>query len=70
MALNIAADIVMVQKLFIGNQEIYHSKFSFYWLPKKKKELKIMTAIGKNLENKSMVNHKKKTRFFRREYND
>lgn len=50
--------IVIVQEPFIDNQEICHSGFNFYWLPKEKKELKVITAIRKDLKDKIIVNHK------------
>ena len=31
MALNIGAGLVMLQEPFIGNQELVHSAFNFYW---------------------------------------
>ena len=30
-ALRVEVDIVMVQEPFLGNQEISHSAFNFYW---------------------------------------
>ena len=30
-ALNIGAGIIMLQKPFIGNQELVHNAFNFYW---------------------------------------
>lgn len=45
--LSIETDIIIVQKPFIGNQKIFHSKFNFYWPKKERKNIKIMIAIKK-----------------------
>lgn len=56
--IGVRARIAMVQKPFIGSQEICHSRFNFHWLPGKKKELEVMTAVEKDLGDKIMVDHK------------
>lgn len=58
MVLSIGIRIGIIEKLFICNQEIWHSKFKFYWSSKEKKELSVMTTIRKNLENKIVNNYK------------
>ncbi len=38
-ALSVEAGIAMVQEPFIGNREICHSGFNFYWPPGERKEI-------------------------------
>ena len=56
-ALNIRAGIIMVYELFIGNQEISQSKFNFYWPKEKKKNIRVMMAIRKELVDKIIVDY-------------
>lgn len=56
--ISIKVGIVMVQKLCIGSWEICHSRFNFYWPPKEKKEIWVMTAVRKNLGDKIMVDYR------------
>lgn len=48
-AWSVGAGIVMIQEPFIGNQEISYSGFHFYWSQEEKKNIRIMTIVGKNL---------------------
>ena len=57
-ALYVGAGIVMIQELFIGNWEICHSGFNVYWLPDKRKEIRVMTAVRKDLGYKIMIYYK------------
>lgn len=45
MALSIKAGIVILQKLFIGNQEISHNTFNHYWPQEKRSEIRLVTVI-------------------------
>lgn len=44
-ALSIKAGIVILQKPFIGNQEISYSTFNYYWSQEKKSEIRLVTVI-------------------------
>ncbi len=57
-ALSVEAGIVLVQEPFIGNREICHSGFNFYWPPGERKEIRVMTAVRKDLGDKIMVDHR------------
>lgn len=56
--LSIKAGIIMVRNLLISNQEIYHSRFNFYWPQDDRKNIKVMMAIRKNLMDKIVINHR------------
>ena len=56
--ISIKARIVMVQEPFIGSREICHSEFNFYWPPGKRKEIRVMTVVRKDLGDKIMVDHR------------
>ena len=56
--LSIKAGIILIQEPFIGNQEISHSGFNFYWPQDKRKNVKVMTVVRKTLVDKIVVNHK------------
>lgn len=56
--ISIGARIVMIQESFIGSQEIYYSGFNFYWSPKQKNKIQVITAVRKDLRNKIMVDHR------------
>ena len=56
-ALSIRAGIVMVQEPFIGNREIAHSRFNFYWPQGERKNIRVMTVVRKELVDKIMINH-------------
>lgn len=45
----------MIQELFIANQEIWDSWWNFYCLLKEKKEIWVMSAVWRDLENGSIV---------------
>ncbi len=57
-ALSVGVGIVMVQEPFIGSREICHSGFNFYWLPGERKEIRVMTAVRKDLGDKIIVDHR------------
>ncbi len=48
----------MIKELFMGNQEICHSRFNFYWSQKERKEIRIMITIQENLADQIMMDHK------------
>lgn len=56
-ALSIGAGIVIIQDSFIGNQEIYHSKFNFYLSLREKKKIRIMIVVRKDLADNIMVDY-------------
>ncbi len=56
--LSIKADIVMIQELFIGNQETYHTRFNFYRPQKDRQKIRVMTEIKKNLADKMIMSQK------------
>lgn len=56
--LSVKAGIVIIQELFIDNQEISYSRFNFYWPQRKRKNIKVMTIVRKNLIDKIMVDHR------------
>lgn len=57
-AISVEAGIVIVQEPFIGSQEICHNGFNFYWPPGKRKEIRVMTAVRKDLGDKIMTDHR------------
>ena len=57
-ALSVKAGIVMIQETFIGNREISHSGFNFYWPQGERKNIRVMTAVRKNLVDKIVVDHR------------
>lgn len=57
-ALSVEAGIVIVQELFIGNREISHIGFNFYWPQGEKKNIRVMTAVRKDLIDKIMIDHR------------
>lgn len=56
--LSVRAGIVVVQELFIGSWEISHSGFNFYWSKGGKKEIRVMRAVRKDLEDKIIVDQR------------
>ncbi len=59
-ALSVKAGIVMVQEPFIGNREIFHGEFNFYCPQGERKNIRVMTAVRKNLvvdHRTDLVNH-------------
>ncbi len=56
--LSVEAGIVMIQEPFIGNREISHSGFNFYWPQGERKNIRVMTAVRKTLVDKIMVDHR------------
>ena len=57
-ALSVEAGIIIIQEPFIGNQEISHSGFNFYWPQGERKNMRVMTAVRKNLADKIVVDHR------------
>ena len=57
-ALSVGAGIVMIQEPFIGSRELCHSGFNFYWPQGERKEIRVMTAIKKDLGDKISVDHR------------
>lgn len=57
-ALSVETVIFIIQELFIGNHEISHNEFNFYWPQSERKNIRIMTVVRKNLADKMMVNHR------------
>ncbi len=57
-ALSLKAGIVMIQEPFIGSREIYHSGFNLYWPKGERKNIRVMTAVKKDLVDKVVVDHK------------
>ena len=57
-ALSVEVSIVIIQELFIGNKEISHSKFNFFWPQGERKNIRVMTVVRKNLADKIIVDHR------------
>lgn len=57
-ALNIGAGVVMLQEPFIGNQELFHSAFNFYWPQRDRTATRTMIAVRKDLLDKIVVEHR------------
>lgn len=57
-ALNIEVSIIVIQKLFISNWDKSHDGFNFYWPQGKRKNIKVMTSVRKNLTNKIVIDHR------------
>ncbi len=57
-ALSIGAGIVMLQEPFIGNRELCHSAFNFYWPQGNRTEIRAMTAVRRDLQDKIVVEHR------------
>ena len=57
-ALSITAEMVMLQKPFIGNREISHSVFNFYWPQGNRSEIRVVTAIRKDLMDKLVIENR------------
>ena len=57
-ALSIKAGMVMLQEPFIGNREISHSAFNFYWPQGDRSEIRVVTAIRKDLMDKLVVENR------------
>ncbi len=56
--LDIRAGIMLLQEPFIGNWELVHSAFNFYWPLKDRTAIKIMTVIRKDLLDKIVIEHR------------
>ncbi len=56
--LSVEAGIVMIQEPFIGNREISHSGFNFYWPQGERKNIRVMTAVRRTLVDKIVVDHR------------
>ena len=58
-ALSIRAGIVMVRTLhWYGTREMSHSAFNLYWPQAERKKIRVMTAVRKELTDKSVVEHR------------
>lgn len=57
-ALSIEVGIVILQELFIGIREISHRAFNFYWPQAERKEIRVMSAIQKELTSKIVVENR------------
>ena len=57
-ALNIGVGIVMLQEPFIGNWELSHRAFNFYWPQGDRTTIRVMTAVRKDLLSKIIVEHR------------
>ena len=57
-ALSIGAGLVMLQEPFIGNRELVHSAFNFYWPQGDRIAMRVMTAVRKDLLDKIAVEHR------------
>ena len=58
MAINIGAGIVCLQEPFIGNRNITHSVFNFYWPGGSRTEARVLTAVKKELANRIIVENR------------
>ena len=56
--LNIGAGLVCLQELFLGNKDIAHSAFNFYWPEGVRADVRVPTAVKKKLENKIIVENR------------
>lgn len=57
-AFTIKAGMVMLQEPFLGNRELSHSAFNFYWPQGERSEIRVMTAIRKDLVDKFVVENR------------
>lgn len=57
-AITVEAGIIIIQEPYIGNREILHSAFNFYWSQSERKNIRVMIAVKRNLVDKIMVDHK------------
>ena len=57
-ALNIGAGLVCLQEPFLGNKDIAHSAFNFYWLGRVRADARVLTAVKKELRNKIIVENR------------
>ena len=57
-ALTIKAGVVMLQEPFLGNRELSHSAFNFSWPQGDRSEIRVMTAIRKDLADKLIVENR------------
>lgn len=56
--LNIKAELVILQELFIGNQKLVYSAFNFYWPQGKRIAMRVMTTVKKDLLDKITIEHR------------
>lgn len=54
-AISIQADIICLQKLFLGNRNIIYSASNFYWLVGTRTDIHIFTVIKKEDMNNIIV---------------
>lgn len=57
-ALDIWAEIILLQEPFISNWKLVHSTFDIYWPKGDKIAICVMTVVRKNLLNKIVVEYK------------
>ena len=57
-ALDIGAGIALLQEPFIGNRELAHSAFNFYWPQADKAAIRVVTVVRKDLLDKIVVEHR------------
>ena len=57
-ALIIKVGMVRLQEPFISNREISHSAFNFYWPQGDRSEIRVVTAIRKDLMDKLVVENR------------
>ena len=57
-ALSIKVGIVMLQESFIGNREISHSAFNFYWPQGERSEIRVVTALRIDLMDKLIIENR------------
>lgn len=57
-ALTVKVGIVIIQEPFIGNREISHNGFNFYWPQDERKHIRVMTAGRRTLVDKIVVDHR------------
>lgn len=57
-SLSIGAGIVCLQEPFIGSRSISHGAFNFYWPGGLRNEVRVLTAIKKELVNKIIVDNR------------
>lgn len=54
-AISIGAGIVCLQEPFLGNRNICHSAFNFYWPGGSRTNARVLTAVTKELVNEIIV---------------
>ena len=57
-AISVEAGIVCLQEPFLGNRNITHSAFNFYWPGGSRTDARVLTAVKKELVNKIIVENR------------